>query len=90
MYEDKYNNLMGDLTSVSIEENIIHRTTIDQLLESIRKDLEERCYVAADLAGCSFKPRSSTVAEQYNPINFQTYTFESPCHFYIQGNATCM
>jgi len=75
------NSGTGDLTSASNKNNIIHLTTIDQLLENLRKDLGDKEYCQCggySSRGCAFKQRSSTVATQYKPINISTYTYETP------------
>lgn len=81
MPEDQGNNGKGDFSDASNEENILHPTTIDQLPWALRKELKAKsaANVAAALAGCSFKHRSSKVAEELNkPIIITTYTFEVP------------
>ena len=62
----------GDLTKASNEENIIHPTTLDQLPKVLRKEVEAKN--AANVAACSFKTRSSKVAEQDKLVNFQVCT----------------
>lgn len=80
MPEDQDNNGKGGLTDASNEENILHPTTIDRLLEALRKDSEAKntTIVEAVVPSYSFKQRSNKVAEQFKPINIQTYTFEGP------------
>jgi hypothetical protein len=77
MADDQTNN-GGDLTDASNEANILHPTTLDQLPEHLRKDVEAKntANVAAALAACSFKTRSSKVAEQDKTINLQVFTFD--------------
>jgi hypothetical protein len=55
MLEDHDNNGKGDLINPSNEENIIHPATIDQLLEELRKMVEEKniAKLAAALSSCS-------------------------------------
>lgn len=55
----------GDLTSASNESNVLRPTTLDQLPEDLRKEVEAKnaTNVAATLAACSSKTHSSKVAE---------------------------
>lgn len=66
MPENQGINAAKDLTSASNEKNILHPTTVDQLLEELCKDLEAKnaANVVAALAGCPFNPRSNRVVEQ--------------------------
>lgn len=68
MSEDQDKN-GGGLTNASNEDNIIYPNTIDQLLEWLHKELEEKntANVADALVGCSYKSRSSKVAEEHKP-----------------------
>jgi hypothetical protein len=54
----------GEITKLSGEDNIIHPTTLDQLPEYLRKDVDAKntANVAATLAACSSKTRSSKLA----------------------------
>jgi hypothetical protein len=69
MVDDKPKD--GEITKSSGEDNIIRPTTLDQLPEYLRKDVEAKnaAIVAATLAACSSKTRSSKVAEQDKQIN---------------------
>jgi hypothetical protein len=78
MPEDQYNSGTGDLTSASNENNIIHLTAIDQLIENLHKDLEAKNAASGySSRGCTLKLPSSTVATQYKRINISTYTYET-------------
>jgi hypothetical protein len=78
MPEDQDNNRTGDLTSASNENNIIHLTTIDQLIENLHKDLEAKNAASGySSSGCTLKQRSITVATQYKSINISTYIYET-------------
>jgi hypothetical protein len=68
----------GEVTKSYGEDNIIRPTTLDQLPEYLRKDVEAKntANVAATLAACSSKTRSSKLAEQDKQINLQVFTFD--------------
>jgi hypothetical protein len=67
----------GEITKSSSEDNIIHPTTLDQLPKYLCKDVEAKnaANVAAALATCLFKTRSSKMVEQDKQINLQVFTF---------------
>ncbi|CAD6339104.1 unnamed protein product [Miscanthus lutarioriparius] len=77
MPEDQAKN-EGDLSRAFNEGNILCPTTLDQLSEHLRKDVEAKntTNVATALGACSFKTRSSNVAEQDKQVNIQVFTFD--------------
>lgn len=78
MPEDHDKDGKGDLTDASKEKSIIHPIAIDQLLEALRKMVDEKNAVnlASTLASCSMDRRSSSVATQFKTLSITT--FESP------------
>ncbi|CAD6226777.1 unnamed protein product [Miscanthus lutarioriparius] len=66
----------GDLTDASNESNIVCPTTLDQLPEVLHKEVEaaNAANVAHALAACSFKTRSSKVADLDKLVNFRIAT----------------
>ena len=66
----------GDLTYASNESNILCPTTLDQLLEVLHKEVEaaNAANVAHAIAACSFKTRSSKVADLDKLVNFRIAT----------------
>ena len=66
----------GDLTDASNDCNILCPTTLDQLPEVLHKEVEaaNAANVAHALAACSFKTRSSKVADLDKLVNFRIAT----------------
>lgn len=67
------------MTSLACSMSIVHRITIDQFLDALRKDLEAKnaANVVAALADCSLKQRLSMMAEEYKSINIETTRSEN-------------
>jgi hypothetical protein len=86
MFEDQ-DKKGGGLTNASNEDNIIYPTIIDQLLERLHKELEEKnaANVADALVGCSNKSHSSKVAEQHKPSG---ETVDGACEWRSYGRET--
>jgi hypothetical protein len=73
--QDKNKN---DLTDASNEANILRPTTLDQLPQELRKEVDaaNAANVAHALAACSFKTYASKVADLDKLVNFRIATFD--------------